>query len=85
MNPQHVEDLVKDTAASVLAVDTATLASTDNLADLPTFSSFRIVAIVERSEEALGVEVDAAELTPDNLHRLDALCALFVRTAAKAG
>ncbi|GGP78678.1 hypothetical protein GCM10010185_60620 [Saccharothrix coeruleofusca] len=67
----------------MLAVDAATLAATGNLSDLPTFSSFRVVTIVERTEEELGVEVDAAELTPDNLHRLDALCALFVRTAAK--
>jgi hypothetical protein len=84
MDQQHIEKLVRDTAAAVLAVNPRTLTGSADLTALPTFNSFRVVTIVERAEEALGVEVDASELTPDNLHRLDNLCGLFVRATAKA-
>ncbi|MEU0884345.1 acyl carrier protein [Lentzea sp. NPDC005914] len=83
MDAHRIEALVRDTVTAVLSVDPATLTPDLDLAALPTFSSFRIVTILERVEDALGVEVDADELTPDNLHRLDTLCALFLRAKTK--
>ncbi|MEU0784652.1 acyl carrier protein [Streptomyces sp. NPDC006173] len=41
---------------------------------LPSFSSFRLVEIVERVESELGRELDADELIPENLRRVDDLC-----------
>ncbi|QKG18509.1 acyl carrier protein [Actinomadura verrucosospora] len=79
-----VHDEVIDTAAEVLAVDRPSLVAADPLTELPTFSSFRVVDIVERLEERLGVEIDPADLRPENLHHLDALCELFARSAAGA-
>jgi hypothetical protein len=74
----EVTRLVTDTAAMVLAVDAPTLAAVVDLAELPTFNSFRVVALVEQLEDVLGVELDAAVLIPHNLHSLDRLCDLFV-------
>lgn len=76
-----IEQAVIEHASTVLAVDPATLSRTRKLTDLPTFSSFRIVDIVERVERSLGLEVDAALLTPDNLHDLAGLCTVFLRSA----
>ena len=76
-----VREIVVQTAAQVLAVDPATLQNGGPLTEVPSFSSFRVVEIIERAEEALGVELAAAELTPDNLHHLDRLCAVFERSA----
>ncbi|WBB78733.1 acyl carrier protein [Micromonospora sp. WMMD882] len=84
MDSSAVRDTVVDIAADVLGVDPTTLHATPTLTDLPTFNSFRIVEIVERVEERLDVEVDPADLTPDNLTRLDTLTALFERTAQGA-
>ncbi|WFE41151.1 phosphopantetheine-binding protein [Micromonospora sp. WMMD998] len=81
MDNPAVRDTVVDIAAEILGVDPTTLRATPALTDLPTFNSFRIVEIVERVEERLEVEVDPADLTPDNLTRLDTLTALFERTA----
>lgn len=84
MDARAIEQVVIDNASTVLAVDPATLSSTRTLTELPTFSSFRVVDIVERVEQSLGVEVDAALLTPDNLHDLAGLCGVFLRTAGLA-
>jgi acyl carrier protein len=83
VDADRIEALVRETAAEVLAVDPATLAPDADLAALPAFSSFRVVTILERVEDALGVEVDADDLTPENLHRLDTFSALFVRARKK--
>lgn len=74
-----IRGAVTDVAASVLAVDGETLTSAAKLSDLPTFNSFRMVEIVERLESRFGLEVEPAELTPDNLLTVDALTALVGR------
>jgi acyl carrier protein len=79
MTRLDVRDTVTDTAAAVLAVEPDTLIAADALTTVPTFNSFRIIEIVERLEESLEVEVDPADLVPDNLTRLSALAALFER------
>ncbi|WP_439944259.1 hypothetical protein [Streptomyces sp. BBFR115] len=80
METPDVRAVVTGTTAEILGVDQADLHGAAALTDLPTFSSFRIVEIVERVEEELDTEVEASELTPDNLSRLDTLIALFERT-----
>ncbi|MGW7281707.1 phosphopantetheine-binding protein [Streptomyces sp. NPDC054844] len=85
METPDVREVVTGITAEVLGVDQADLHTTDALTDLPTFSSFRIVEIVERVEEELDTEVEASDLTPDNLSRLDTLIALFERTLRASG
>ncbi|MFD8232888.1 hypothetical protein ACFV20_13525 [Streptomyces sp. NPDC059696] len=85
METPDVRAVVTGITAEVLGVDQAALHGTPALTDLPTFSSFRIVEIVERVEEELDTEVEASELTPDNLSRLDTLIALFERTVRAGG
>lgn len=85
METPDIRTLVTDITAEVLGITPAELRAADALTDLPTFSSFRIVEIVERIEEELDVEVEPNELTPDNLTRLDTLVALFERTALGSG
>ncbi len=60
--------------AAVLRIDAAALLSGQPFTAVPTFSSFRVVEIVERLEERLGVSFDPDDLVPENLHRLDDLC-----------
>ncbi|MGC5040331.1 MULTISPECIES: hypothetical protein [unclassified Streptomyces] len=85
MDSPDVRAVVTGITAEVLGVERTDLHGTGALTDLPTFSSFRIVEIVERVEEELDTEVEASELTPDNLSRLDTLIALFERTLRTSG
>lgn len=69
-----LRDRIAGEVAQVLDV-----AKADILAGMPfpsfsTFSSFRIVEIVERLEDRLGVMFDADDLVPENLHCIDDLC-----------
>ncbi|MER5880436.1 acyl carrier protein [Streptomyces sp. NPDC060235] len=61
-------------AADVLGVPSDTLLDGAAFDALPSFSSFRLVEIVERVESELGRELDADELIPENLRRVDDLC-----------
>ncbi|MFD7658935.1 phosphopantetheine-binding protein [Actinosynnema sp. NPDC059797] len=67
--------------ARVLKVDPAEVLAGEPFPSFPSFSSFRVVDIVERLESALGVEFDADDLVPENLHRLDDLCRLVSRSS----
>ncbi|WP_186156450.1 hypothetical protein [Burkholderia gladioli] len=71
--PTFFERVAAEVAA-VLRVDAAALRAGEPFTIAPTFSSFRIVEIVERLEERLGVSFDPDDLVPENLHRLDDLC-----------
>lgn len=84
MDRNHVRDTVLSTVSAVLAADPAVISATADLSTLRAFNSFRAVEIVERAEEALGVEVDPSELTPANLTSPDSLCAVFERAAGLA-
>ncbi|MDH6113893.1 acyl carrier protein [Kitasatospora sp. MAP12-15] len=80
---QSVEELRRTVAAVAAAVLGATpeqLLAGQPLSELATFSSFRIVEIVERLEHELGIEFDADDLVPENLHQVDALCAVVQRS-----
>lgn len=77
---RSIHQTVVAVVGEVLSVDRATLLRVRTLTDLPAFSSFRIAEILERVEEALGVEVEPAALTPENLSHLDTLCSIFART-----
>jgi len=77
MGQPDIRATVVDTVASVLAIDPD--AVDGSLVGLPTFDSFRMIEIVERLEKRLAVEVDAEDLTPNNLNHVDRLCGLFGR------
>ncbi|MFF5425399.1 MULTISPECIES: acyl carrier protein [unclassified Streptomyces] len=70
---------VAEEAAAVLRVPAAELLAGRALTDVPGFSSFRMVDIVERIEERLDIEFDAADLVPENLHDLGGLCRITAR------
>ncbi len=67
---------VAGVAADVLGTGIEPLLSGQSLSEVPQFSSFRIVEIVERLEEELRFEFDADDLVPENLHDIDAICAV---------
>ncbi|MFJ8948327.1 acyl carrier protein [Streptomyces sp. NPDC102395] len=70
---------VVEEAAAVLRVPAAELLAGRALTEIPGFGSFRMVDIVERIEERLDIEFDAADLVPENLHDLDGLCRITAR------
>ncbi|MEE1942751.1 acyl-CoA dehydrogenase family protein [Streptomyces sp. TRM 70361] len=78
---RDVRATVISTAAEVLAVDSGALARDGELHRLPAFNSFRMVELVERIEELLGVEADPSGLTPETLRTVDGFCRLFERAA----
>ena len=49
------------------------------LRDLPGYNSFRLVEIIEKAEQRLGVTLDEEDLTPQALRDVDSLCAAFTR------
>jgi acyl carrier protein len=65
---------VASVVGAVLGVPDARLLDGVEFTSLPRFSSFRLVEIIERLEGELGVELDPADLVPENLHRVDDLC-----------
>ena len=71
---------VAGVAAAVLGTGVEPLLNGQLLSDVPRFSSFRIVEIVERLEEQLHFEFDADDLVPENLHDIDAICAIVRRS-----
>ncbi|CAN3983726.1 hypothetical protein [Kitasatospora purpeofusca] len=71
-------------AAAVLGTPVGPLLDGRSLGEVPQFSSFRIVEIIERLEDELRFEFDAADLVPENLHDIDAICAI-VRRSPSAG
>lgn len=81
MDASAIEQAVIDNAAAVFAVDRAVVGRVRTLAELPTFSSFRLVDLIERVESTLGVEADAALLVPDNLRDVPGLCRVFAHSA----
>ncbi|MDX3112510.1 hypothetical protein [Streptomyces scabiei] len=71
---------VAGVAAAVLGTQAEPLLDGQLLSVVPRFSSFRIVEIVERLEEELRFEFDADDLVPENLHDIDAICAIVRRS-----
>ncbi|WP_258903244.1 hypothetical protein [Actinokineospora sp. UTMC 2448] len=74
-----MRDRVLNAAADVLTVERAALEGLPGLDTLPTYSSFKVMEIVDRVERELDVELDPDDLVPANLLRLDALCRTFRR------
>lgn len=78
-DPDAVRRAVAEEAAAVLRVPAAELLAGRPLTGIPGFGSFRMVDIVERVEERLGIEFDADDLVPEHLHDLDGLCRITAR------
>jgi acyl carrier protein len=70
---------VASVVGSVLGVPDVRLLDSAELASLPRFSSFRLVEIIERLEGELGVELDPADLVPENLRSVADLCRIAGR------
>lgn len=79
-DPAH--GVVVEVVASTLDVQSAVVLAAPALTELRGFNSFRVVEIVERLEERLGIEFDPADLVPENLHHLDDLSRLATKSGA---
>ncbi|MGR4880121.1 hypothetical protein ACIPUC_11880 [Streptomyces sp. LARHCF249] len=79
-----LRDAVADIAAAVLDAPRQRLLDGAEFAAFPTFSSFRLVELIERVERDLDVELDADELIPENLRRVEDLCQIASRPLAAA-
>ncbi|MFI9569246.1 hypothetical protein [Streptomyces rishiriensis] len=77
--PALLRARVAAAAGAVLKADPAALLQGRPLADVPGFTSFRVVEIVERLERELSVEFDADDLVPENLHHVDGICRIVLR------
>lgn len=66
--------------AGVLGVDAAEVLAGTPFPVFPSFSSFRLIDIVERLESEFAVEFDGDDLVPEHLHHLDDLCRLVARS-----
>ncbi|MES4908563.1 MULTISPECIES: acyl carrier protein [unclassified Streptomyces] len=75
---------VAEVAARVLGTDPQPLLQGASLTDVPGFSSFRVVEIIERLESELAIEFPADDLVPENLHHIDAICRIVRRSARLA-
>jgi acyl carrier protein len=67
-----------DVVGEVLRIDGSSVNGAE-LRDLPNYNSLRLVEIVERAEDRLGVRLDDTDLTPQALRDVDSLCAAFER------
>ncbi|WP_370963986.1 acyl carrier protein [Amycolatopsis sp. cg9] len=74
--PLTVRESVTAVIGTVLG--TAPPADARTLGDIPGFSSFRMMEIVERIESDLGVEFAAEDLVPEKLTHVDGLCRAVV-------
>lgn len=77
--PAPLRGHVAAAAGAVLKADPAALLDGRPLADVPGFTSFRVVEIVERLERELSLEFAADDLVPENLHHVDGICRIVLR------
>ncbi|WP_407554660.1 acyl carrier protein [Streptomyces sp. Pv4-95] len=71
-----LRDRVAAVAGAVLGVPAGDLLTGAPLDSFASFSSFRLIEIIERLESELDREFDADLLIPENLRRVDDLCRL---------
>lgn len=66
---------------TVLGLDAHTINASRALRELPGFDSYRLVEVIERTEQMLGVEAAVNRVGADGLRDLNGLCRMF--TAAE--
>ncbi|GAA0602509.1 hypothetical protein GCM10010174_18360 [Kutzneria viridogrisea] len=71
-----VRSTVNEALCSVLRLDA--VPADGALRDLPGYNSFKLVDVINRVEDRLGVQVDPRALTAQNLRDPASLCRLFV-------
>jgi acyl carrier protein len=74
---RSLRERVVDTVAGTLRIDARVVAATPTLFDLAGFDSLAIVAILERLEDDLGIEVPPERILPETFASIDALCDLI--------
>lgn len=68
-----------EAVAQVLRVPPAAVTGAPSLFDLPGFDSLAVVAVLERLESALGVEVPAELIVPEAFESITALSSLLAQ------
>ncbi|WP_340686947.1 acyl carrier protein [Amycolatopsis coloradensis] len=84
-SPGQMRDTVAGIVAAALGTRTERVLAEPELTLLPGFDSMRLVAVVARLEDRLGVEFDPDDLLPENLHHLDGLCRLAAGSIGAMG
>lgn len=74
-----LSDLAAETVSAVLGAPPAAVRAADSLFELPGFDSLAVVAVLDRLESALGVEVPADLIVPEAFESVDALTELLAR------
>jgi acyl carrier protein len=70
--------------SEVLGVAPDVVVRAGSLFDLPGFDSLAVVAVLERLESDLGVEVPPEQIVPEAFESVDALTSLLVQTVVAA-
>jgi acyl carrier protein len=80
----HVEisQQAVEAVADVVRVPPAEVTGARSLFDLPGFDSLAVVAVLERLESALGVEVPPELIVPEAFESITALSSLLTQTTA---
>lgn len=81
---QELADRAAQAVAGVLGTPPAAPRSARSLFDLPGFDSIAVVAVLERLETELGVEVPADLIVPEAFDSLDSLTDLLATTVTGA-
>ncbi|BCJ67438.1 acyl carrier protein [Polymorphospora rubra] len=78
VDPARIRAVLAAEFGAVLGLEPEAVAGRP-LRELPRYNSFRLVDVIERAEERLGVQLDPDDLTVTALRDLDSLCGVFGR------
>jgi len=85
MNPEVIRQAVVLTVAEAVHVEPSTVESSPSLLDLAGFDSITVVTVLERLEDAFGLEVRAESIVPEAFESVGTLTDLIAAALADAG
>jgi acyl carrier protein len=81
----ELTELAADAVAATLGVPASDVRSAPSLFDLPGFDSVAVVAVLDRLESALSVEVPAELILPEAFTSLDTVVRLLAEAVVSPG
>jgi len=85
MTPERIRQAVVLAVADAVRVDPSTVEGIPSLLDLPGFDSITVVTVLERLEDAFGLEVPAESIVPEAFESVSTLTGLIAGALADAG